>query len=220
MQMTNVGSLKDVVLTLDYKVLLGIAATLLGISGYLPYFRDMLGRRIKPHAFSWLIWAILTLIAFTVSITKGGSAGSWVLGVQGALNLIIAAAAMRSGEMRITSLDKLCLILAFFGIALWAITMNSLWGVLISSVVDLIALIPTLTKAYRNPFEESTSLFILSGLGFVLSIFALGSISILTTLYPSVIIAANALLVSVILIRRSILGQRLVGKKMGKKPRR
>lgn len=193
-------------MTLDYKVLLGIAATLLGISGYLPYFRDMLARRIKPHAFSWFIWSILTLIAFSVSITKGGAAGSWVLGTQGALNLIIAIAAMRGAKMRITSLDKLCLGLALFGIALWVITMNSLWGVLISSVVDLIALIPTLTKAYKNPFEESTSLFILSGLGFVLSIFALGSISVLTALYPSVIIAANTLLVSMILIRRRILG--------------
>lgn len=195
-------------MTLDYKVLLGIAATLLGISGYLPYFRDMLGRRIKPHAFSWLIWSILTFIAFTVSITKGGAAGSWVLGVQGALNAIIAAIAMRSGETRITNLDKLCLGLALLGIALWVVTMNSLWGVFISSIVDLIALIPTLTKAYRNPFEESTSLFILSGLGFVLSLLALGSVSILTALYPSVIIAANTLLVSVILVRRRILGRK------------
>lgn len=195
-------------LTLDYKVLLGIAATLLGISGYLPYFKDMIGRRIKPHAFSWLIWSILTFIAFTVSITKGGAAGSWVLGVQGVLNAIIAVIAMRSGKTRITGLDKLCLGLAMFGIALWIVTMNSLWGVVISSIVDLIALVPTLTKAYKNPFEESTSLFILSGLGFVLSLFALGSFSLVTALYPSVIIAANTLLVLMILLRRRALAAR------------
>ena len=197
-------------LTLDYKVLLGIAATLLGISGYLPYFRDMLARRIKPHAFSWLIWSILTFIAFTVSITKGGAAGSWVLVVQGVLNAIIAIIAMRSGETRITGLDKLCLGLALMGIVLWVVTMNSLWGVLISSVVDLIALVPTLTKAYKNPFEESTSLFILSGLGFALSILALGTVNILTALYPSVIIAANTVLVLMILLRRRVLKGRKV----------
>ena len=199
------SALKDVNMSLDYKILLGIAATILGISGYLPYFRDMLAKRIKPHAFSWLIWSILTFIAFTVSITKGGAAGSWVLGVQGALNAIIAVIAMRSGETRITSLDTLCLGLALLGILLWVVTMNSLWGVLISSVVDLIALVPTLTKAYKNPFEESTSLFILSGLGFAISILALGSVSILTALYPSVIIVANTALVSMILLRRRVL---------------
>jgi hypothetical protein len=193
---------------LDYKILLGIAATILGISGYLPYFRDMLRKRIKPHAFSWLIWAILTFIAFSVSISKGGAAGAWTLGAQGILNIIIAAAAMRSGETRITGLDKLCLGLALFGIALWVVTMNSLWGVVISSIVDLIALVPTLTKAYKNPFEESTSLFILSGLGFVLSLFALGSFSLVTALYPSVIIVANTLLVLMILLRRRALAAR------------
>ena len=49
---------------LEYKTILGIIAVIIALAGYVPYFRDIFRGKTKPHAFSWLVWASLTGIAF------------------------------------------------------------------------------------------------------------------------------------------------------------
>ena len=63
-----------------YKELLGAVAIIIGFISYLPYFRDIFKGKTKPHAFSWLIWAILTAIGFAGQISDNAGPGSWALG--------------------------------------------------------------------------------------------------------------------------------------------
>ncbi len=188
---------------LEYQIILGVISTVIGLAGYVPYFNDILKRRIKPHAFSWLIWGLLQLIVFFLSTSKGGGAGEWVIGAQATLNLVIFAISMRRGDVKITLIDKASLSLALLGIVLWMATTNPLWGVVIASVVDVIAIVPTIRKAYAKPYEDSMSIFVLGAVAFAVSIFALSSISLVTVLYPTVLICANAVLIAVMLKRRS-----------------
>jgi hypothetical protein len=70
---------------MDYKTILGLVATGIAFVSYLPYFRDILANRTKPHAFSWLVWASLTGISFFGQLAVGAGPGAWVMGFTAAV---------------------------------------------------------------------------------------------------------------------------------------
>ncbi len=188
---------------LVYQIILGIIATIIGLAGYIPYFKDIIKREIKPHAFSWLIWGILQSVVFFASTSKGGGAGAWAVGAPALLNMIIFVIALFRGEKEITNLDKASLVVALFGIALWVITTSPVWSVIIVTGVDVVGFIPTFRKAYRKPKEEAVSVFALSSIAFFISLFALGSLNITTFLYPASLTVSNAIFVMMVMSRRS-----------------
>jgi len=82
--------------------------------GYSFYFRDIFAGKTKPHAYSWLVWATLTGVAFAGQITNGGGAGAWVTFVTAFISGIIFILALQRGEKNITHSDKLNLAGAAF----------------------------------------------------------------------------------------------------------
>ena len=89
---------------LEYKTILGIIAVIIALAGYVPYFRDIFRGKTKPHAFSWLVWASLTGIAFFGQIFDKGGAGAWVTGFTAVVSFAIFFLALKKGEKNITSL--------------------------------------------------------------------------------------------------------------------
>jgi hypothetical protein len=187
---------------LDYDIILGVVATLIVLAGYFVYFKDILFGDTKPHAFTWLIWAVLNTVTFFASTSKGAGAGAWSIGVSGALNYVIFGIALFKGEKRISVGDTACLIAAFVGVGIWAITANPLWSIIIASVVDGLGFLPTFRKAYRKPREESLLTFSLTGTSYFLSLFAITTINLVTVLYPAVTFLMDAAFVLLILYRR------------------
>ena len=47
----------------EIKNLLGFVATFLVLVGYIPYLRDIIKGKTKPHIYSWFLWSFVTLIA-------------------------------------------------------------------------------------------------------------------------------------------------------------
>lgn len=187
---------------LGYQIILGIIATIIGFASFVPYFIDIFKREVKPHAFTWLIWAILNLIAFSASAARGGGAGTWLLGVNGIVFAIIGIISIFWGEKEITGLDKASLAVAIIGIGLWVVTTNPLWSVLLAAGIDAVGFIPTFRKAYKRPHQEAALIFILGGISFFVSILALQSVSITTVVYPAMAVVTNSLFVGMLLLRR------------------
>lgn len=100
---------------MEYKTLLGLIATIIGLIGYVPYFRDIFKNKTKPHLFSWLILGLLTVIAFVAQVVEGGGAGAWVTGFTAAICFIVAALALFKGEKNITKSDWFCFVGALLG---------------------------------------------------------------------------------------------------------
>jgi uncharacterized protein with PQ loop repeat len=187
---------------LEYHVILGIIATVIGLIGYATYFKDIIKKRIKPHAFSWFIWGILQSLVFFAQTSKGAGAGAWAVGAPALLNFIIFVIAIFRGEKEITRLDKASLLLALLGIALWAITTDPLWSVIIATGVDVVGFVPTVRKSYKKPNEEAVTEFALSAISFGISLFALQSVNMTTVLYPASLVVTNTVFVAMVMIRR------------------
>ena len=187
---------------MEYQILLGVIASVIGLVSYVPYFRDMFRGKTKPHPFSWFVWGLLTAIAFFAQYAKDAGAGSWATGITAVACLIIAVCALFYGEKRITPLDWWCFAGALAGALFWAITSNPVAAVIIVTVTDAIAFIPTFRKGYAKPYEETILTFSMSVLKFVFAIFALQSFSVATVLFPASLVLSNGLFVAMILIRR------------------
>jgi len=187
---------------LDYRVILGGFAAIIGVIGFLPYFRNLFAGRTKPHTFSWLIWGILSAITFAAQIASGAGPGAWIIGVAATLSLAVFVIAIFRGEKEITRLDKISLVSAALGIALWIVTTNPLWSVIIVTIVDAVGYVPTFRKTYKQPYGETLILYFLSSVSFVISLFALEVVDLTTAPYPTSLIATNMIFISMVLMRR------------------
>ena len=191
----------------DYHITLGILAVLVGFIGEFLYIRDLYKKNIKPHPFSWLGWGLLDVVIFSAQVVKGAGAGSWVIGVAAVVNIAIALISFRQGERRIVWSDWICFLGTLAGIALWAATSEPFFAVLIASVVNYIAFIPTFRKAYLRPEEESLNIFVFDIVKFMLGILALQVLNPTTALFPAASALSNVLFVTMVLLRRKKLGR-------------
>lgn len=194
-------------MTYDYHIVLGAIAALLGFLGYGLYFRSIFRGETKPHLFTWFTYFLIDIVVFAAQVIKGAGPGAWVTltGVVG--TLCVSVIALRWGEKHITKMDWVSFIAALCAIALWQWTSNPLIAVVIAAVINFLAIAPTVRKSYGNPHQESVSIWLLDMVRFGLGIIALTSLNWTTALFPSAVVAGNALLVGVILIRRRILAK-------------
>lgn len=182
---------------------LGVLAVALGLLGYVFYIRGILQDKVKPHAFTWFIWAILTTIAFVAQVISDGGAGAWVTGVTALFSFGFAVVGLgKSSRVFITKSDWIFFIGALLTIPVWYFTGNPLWAVSIVTIIDAAAFAPTIRKAFFNPETENSWTYLLSGIKFVVSLFALKSFSVTTALYPGFLVFANFAFVLLLVWRK------------------
>ena len=186
----------------DYHVVLGGISVLLALLAYGLYIRSIVAGSTKPHPFTWFLFVVLDSTVFFAQITSGGGAGAWITGVSAALNVVVFLLAFTRGEQRITRFDWLCLGFGLAGIVLWWLTSQPLAGVVLASLADAIAKIPTIRKSLLRPEEESITIWSFDIIIFSLSIAALGIFSWTTVLFPAEVILTNSLLAGLIFVRR------------------
>jgi len=66
---------------MDFKIIIGAIAAGLALLSSFIYIKDIFKGNTKPHTYTWLIWTIVTWIAFFGQWVSGGGPGSWATGV-------------------------------------------------------------------------------------------------------------------------------------------
>lgn len=193
------------IITPFFKTLFGLLAVAIGLLGFIPYFWTIFKGKTKPHAFSWLIWAVMTGIAFSAQILDGAGSGAWVTGVTTFATFGIFLISLRRGEKEITKSDALSLIGSALALLLWKITNDPLSAVILVVVIDTLGYFPTVRKSYHKPDEETVLLYFSAGLKYVFALLALEHYSLVTVLFPAYLTIANTLFVVMLLMRRSVL---------------
>lgn len=190
------------------KEILGLITCILGIIAYIPYLSDIYKGKTHPHTFSWLVWTLVVGTGYFGQVSDGGGAGAWGTGTgtgTGAtLCLIVFICSLKSGEKDITLLDWVCLISCLIGIYIWWITDTPLWTMIIVSLVDTLAYVPTFRKAYLKPFSETLSLYCLSEVKILLGIIALENFSFITLIFPATMLTTNLFFITMVINRRKV----------------
>ena len=181
----------------------GSLSVVLAIASYAPYFVATLKGTNKPHVFSWVLWSLLTWIAFAIQVLSGAGPGAWASGVTAFCCIVIALASFRHGEKKITASDWVAFVAGLLTIPLWFATKDPTASALLVTAIDLFGFYPTFRKSWHKPREEMVTTHALSLVKHFFAIAALSVVSIPTAFYPAALFAANVLLVSEIVYRRS-----------------
>lgn len=185
-------------------MILGTVAVFLALFSSSLYIRDIFRGNTKPHIYTWLIWSIVTSIAFLGQWVSGGGPGAWATGVTTLVTVFILLLSLKGGygTKDITHFDKICLVLAIASILPWVLTKSVLWSVIFATLIDLIAFIPTMRKTWHAPHSESLGSIYVDALKHSLSIFSMGSYTFLNWMYPASVLTANFIIITEIELRR------------------
>jgi hypothetical protein len=186
----------------NLKPYLGIIAVGLGMAAYIIYIHSTLKDKIKPHAFSWLLWTLTTAIVFTGQITEHGGAGAWPTGFTCTVCLVIGIISFFKYDKKYTLSDILFISIALLALIPWFLTKDPTISMVLIASIDVLGYGPTLRKCYYFPDEEKAVSFGLNSIKHFFSFMALQHYEIATWIYPASQIFMNGLVVVLILIRR------------------
>lgn len=187
---------------MDYKDILGLASIGIAFVSYGFYFHDIFNHHTKPHAFSWFIWGILMSISFFAQNSDNAGAGSWVTGMTAIICFIISFIAFQKGMRNVKTSDWISLCGAMLALIIWLIVKQPVFSVLLVTIIYSLGFFPTFRKSFSRPQDETLVTFILNGLKFFISLFALNHFSLLTAFYPSSLVLINWGFALMLIIRR------------------
>lgn len=186
----------------EVKNIFGIVATALTFVGYIPYIKDTLKGKTKPHIYTWFLWALISFVAFGLQLYDGGGIGSYVTLAAALVCFFIFLLGCRIGEKDITKTDTILLAFALLAVIMWPLSNQPLLSVIILAATDMLSFIPTIRKSWNKPYTETLSSYWMNTFRFSLGLVALQNYTVITTLYPLTWLIANGLFSIFLIIRR------------------
>lgn len=188
------------------KTILGFAAVVLTLVGYIPYFYSILQKKTKPHLYSWIIYALDAGIIFALQITHGAGVGAISVLAVAIMCLIVIALTLRNREKQdITKTDKAFSLLAIISLLLWLFVQQPLLSSILIMIVDISGFAPTVRKSWYKPYSETPVFYAINILRFALTLASIQQYSIITALYPSVWLLGNTFFTLMLISRRKAL---------------
>lgn len=179
--------------------IIGIAAGILVSISLIIYIYEVIWANTRPERASWFIWMILSYIAFFSQKSEGATDSLWLtvsitIGVT-----IIFILSIKRGVGGFTKRDYMALLSAVFGLVLWYFTREAVYALIIVVIIDAIGAYLTVLKIIKNPLSESLNAWILSVVGALLGVIAVGKINVVLLIYPFYLFVANMVILATIL---------------------
>lgn len=184
------------------KSILAFIAALVAFGGNVPYLRDAITKRVRPHPYTWLVWTIVSGITLFGQIAKGAGIGALPTAVAELFTIVIFVYSLRYGFKHVVKSDNYYLAAALFGLIPWFLTKDPTWSVVIAVSIDLIAFTPTIRKTYRQPATETPALYAANVLRHILTLFSLQSYNVATTLHSIAMITTNTIMTTLIIRKK------------------
>jgi hypothetical protein len=184
---------------------LGVAAAVLSLIDPLPYVRDVLRGRTRPHRATWLIWSALGATAFASQLADGAGWSLAMVGVQTVSMTLVLLLSVRFGMGGLGRCDIGLVALAGLGIVGWAIADEPVIATICVVAADLAAVGLMVPKTWRDPWSETLSTYVLASASGALSAAAVGALDASLILYPAYFAVANGATALLIAARRSSL---------------
>lgn len=177
------------------ELLFGLAGALLVFITLLVALRAIFAGNFKPHRVTYGIFVVINLVTFVNQVVNRGGYSAYFLGVSFVAVTLIFGLSFKYGMGGATKLDRVTLIAADLLAIYWITLQESRISTVLAIVIDIVALIPTIHKAFKNPETEIYLNWMISGVGGLLSIFANTESDWILYIFPIYIFIANFLVV-------------------------
>jgi hypothetical protein len=168
---------------MSWQETLGIISGLLAFIFYVQVFYQTLSGQIRPNPTSWFIWTFNDTLILAGSWSVGAWNSLWVPLVYSVFGWFVFIAAARSDRRPLTTLELSCLIGSLCGWGAFFFT-HALWSIVIGSVVNSLAAIPTIRIAFREPQRESLSAWVLVSVSVVCMLLSSERLELSLLLFP------------------------------------
>lgn len=184
------------------KEIVGIVGVVLTFVAYIPYYRDILSGKTRPHVYSWSLWSLLTILIVALQIQGGAGPATWVTAAAGLLCVGVVFLSLKNGKRDITRSDTVVAVLSLLAIIFWLFIHEPEISLTLVILADLLAFIPTVRKSYVDPHSETLSLYITNALRFGLTLLAVEHYTYLSSGWVIAWAVGNALLSLMLIVRR------------------
>lgn len=172
--------------------------------GYIPYLKDTIAGKTKPHVISWFLWTLVSFIAFGLQWSKGAGAGSYANFAMGLICLVLFLYSFKNGTKEVKLADVVSFILAILAIILWLIVNQPVWSILLVVLIDALSFTPTFIKSWNKPRQETLFTWILSSVRQGCVLLSLREVNFVTAAFPAYALVANALFCLLLITRRKV----------------
>ena len=188
----------------DWVGLAGLCAAALGSAAFLPYIRDTIWHHTRPLRATWLIWSVLSSISFVTNLSEGATTSLAFLASQTGFTLLIFVLSLRYGLGGFLEKgDGQILLLATFGLLLWALTDSAIYALMMSIMVSALGGMATISKVYHYPDSESTTCWAMSIVAAILGILSVGSLDPVLLAYPVYLLVLYGSILAAILLAKA-----------------
>ncbi len=185
-----------------FKDLMGALSVAIALFSYGLYVWKTFRAHARPHPLSWLIFGVLSATGFLIQLDQSAGAGSWVMGVTATVCFMLCLIGFWQGERTFPWYEWAFLAAAAIVFAFYLWSQQPAASAILASIVNVLGFGPTLTKAWSRPHSDSASTFMLNGLKFVPSLFAMDSVSVATCVLPASLVVTNLAVALIIWARR------------------
>jgi hypothetical protein len=190
----------------DTQTLFGAAATILAVYAYMPYFYGIYRGVTRPHTFTWGVGAIVTFVAFWAQMSAGAGPGAWMSGYTSFACFGIFLCSLRYFSAQVRLFDWVCLFASILTIFIWIATDSPFYAVILATLIDVVAFLPTVRKSWARPQDENIQMYFVNIFKFALSVPALQTINFTTALFPVTWVLVNTLFIAFLVWRRRKIG--------------
>lgn len=192
-------------MNMDWHLILGIISGLVAMVAVVPYIKDILHGTTRPNTFSWGLWVLLLSISLLAQFSAGAS---WsVLMIAGDLigtASILVLCLWGYGYGKYGWIEWVCSALAIVAIGLWQFAHEPVLAIVFAAVADLMAAIPTLVKAYKDPWSEAPTQFFVISFAGLLAIFSTTVFDAANLIFPAYLFLLNGLIGVVAFVGRRL----------------
>lgn len=181
-------------MSLDWHSIVGTLGGILALAAIAPYIKDILHGTTRPNIVSYGLWAILLAISIFAQISAGTS---WsvvlLIGDFIGTSTIVVLCLVGYGYSKYGWVEWTCLALAVLAIASWQLTQQPLLAIIFAVLADAMAAVPTIVKAYRDPWSELPVTWLIIAFGALLGILSTTIWDAANLLFPAYLLAVNGL---------------------------
>jgi hypothetical protein len=181
---------------------LGVAAGAIAVVDTIPYVRDTVRGRTRPHRGTWGIWGVLAIVVCLSQRADGASWSLLMVTAQAALTSFIFLLALRLGEGGVSPLELVMIAVAGLGVVGWIVVDEPIIATACVVAADLIGAAMMVPKTWRDPESETLVTFAFASVAGALAAGAVGTLDVSLLLYPVYFCLANGAIAVLIVERR------------------
>lgn len=179
----------------NWHLILGVTSGILAVVAVVPYIKDILHGSTRPNIVSWALWVLFLLTSILAQISAGASWSLiFIIGDFIGTSTILVLCLIGYGYSRYGWIEWVCLGLAIVAIISWQLTHQPLLAIIFAIIADLMASIPTVVKAYVDPWSEHPSQWIIICLASALGILSTTIINAPNLIFPAYLLFINGLI--------------------------